>query len=252
MAKDLVSNLNGLVADFWVLEGSFGDRDLFRNFESANFDILGLDEIISVAIIIVERFEQGDHGCTSEFEELSSIFEKGKQELTQLRQCLEGPIFFNYNIDVHYQIIGNQPNPGQIACTRGTASSSTNRKSSKSSKSNQAVFKTPKTLTQHMTSSSQPGPGYNFDGAAISRLASDTGSKSKNGGKANGLETKNLLNGSSIDAPRLTPSSTSINHPYVSPLDKKYQEIAQRELLPLSSLHFHTSINNPQCKMYEH
>lgn len=221
MAKDLAANFEELVADYWVLEGQFGNSALFK---SANFNISGFDETISVAYTIAERIKQGDHGCIPEFEELTSFLEEIKRELTQLRIRLEGPSQFNYRHKVRYQIIGNQPNPNQI----GFAPAPVNHR-----KSARAVVKTRKAVNGDMTSSSKRDPGYvDDDAAASSLLALGDGSKGKGATKLPSLESKDLLRSPSPDVASSALSFIPIKNPFARPvsLDAKDQEIARREL----------------------
>jgi hypothetical protein len=112
-ARALAGNLNNLVADYWVLEGVFGTNDLFREKSRSYEFITRLDEAARAAITVAERFEGGDSGCTSEFVDLTAVFQNGRSELSKLRQVLEGPTWHHYTVPVHYEVIGNQPNPYQ-------------------------------------------------------------------------------------------------------------------------------------------
>jgi hypothetical protein len=121
IAKNLSEDVVSLGSDYWILEGAFGKDALFISdsvkIHCEDFPVMdraGMD----LAKTLTEKegtkpptaLRDADHKL---FKNLSAALSTKKKDLTELRIKLEGPTWHNYDPEVEYKLIGNQPNPGQ-------------------------------------------------------------------------------------------------------------------------------------------
>ena len=149
IAKDLYSNLQKLDTDFWILEGAFAENALFIA-ESGNIyeeDFPRMDRALMKLIKTLTDKEEANPPvgfCKEDYtlyDSLRNSYSTKEKVLADLRIKLEGPTWHNYNPEVEYQIIGNQPNPGQKgkAAAKSGKSKSTRAKKTPKSTSNSKV-----------------------------------------------------------------------------------------------------------------
>ena len=121
IAKDLYNDLLKVSADFWILEGAFAKNALFI---TASVDIHSEDfpDMDKAAMKLIKSLTEKEgtdppiNFSDSDFHlynNLNLALLAKKKALTELRIKLEGPIWYNYDPEVEYQTIGNQPNAGQ-------------------------------------------------------------------------------------------------------------------------------------------
>jgi hypothetical protein len=141
-ATEILRNIQKLVADYWVLHGAFGKDQAFQ---CAGYNISKLSEMETIAADIVKDLNgnplnSGKH--VQIFSEIANSYENiYKKDLTNLRKQLEGPTWHDYKLEVSYEIIGNQPNPGQTGAPnpaakrrKSTRAATSTRKSSAGSR----------------------------------------------------------------------------------------------------------------------
>jgi hypothetical protein len=121
ISKDLYNDLLKVSTDFWILEGAFAKDALFI---TASVDIHSEDfpDMDKAAMKLIKSLTEKEgtdppiNFSDSDFHlynHLNLALLAKKKALTELRIKLEGPTWYNYDPEVEYQIIGNQPNAGQ-------------------------------------------------------------------------------------------------------------------------------------------